>query len=93
MDVFNIKVAYHGDDITLTVAKSAHEFRIIYNGGIIGAIRQKETDWEWLPEDEITPGELPLLSEKQGFANEKLPLGLPDINHIVAAIENHLSGQ
>lgn len=92
METFNIEVPYAGEEVTLTVMRSDDKFRLVFNGGIIGALQQQETDWEWLEEEDILVGELPFLKDKMGLNDESLPFGLPDINHIAAAIENHLNG-
>jgi hypothetical protein len=92
MESFNIKVPYHGEEITFTISHHKNEFKLIYNGGVIGALGKAGDDWRWLKDEEISIADLPPLEYKKGINDEELKLGLPDINHVVGAIENHLSG-
>lgn len=93
MEPFNIKINHLEKEITLTISPEKDYYRIIYFGGIIGAIKKLGHDWELVPEDEIEAGDLPIYDFKQSYANDqpKLTLNLPEINQIAAAIEKETS--
>lgn len=62
MEVFNIKIGYGDNEITLTILPTAQKYyKVIYYGGILGAIRLKKdhSSWEQVPEEEIEAGDLP----------------------------------
>ena len=90
MEPFNIHINHKGKEITLTIKPEQDYFKIIYFGGIVGAIRKLGTDWELVEEQEMEPGDLPLYDYKMGYDedHEKLELNLPEINQIAGEIEN-----
>lgn len=89
MEPFNIRIQNNDQEVTLTVLPENNYFKLIYFGGIIGAIREFEDGWELLPEEEIEPGALPFYDYKNGIDEQpKLKLSLPKINQIAAEIEN-----
>jgi len=89
MEPFNIHINNNDEDVTLTVLPENNYFKLIYYGGIIGAIKELNGAWELLPEDKIEAGGLPFYDYKHGIAKEpKLQLSLPKINQIAAEIEN-----
>lgn len=63
MEVFNIKIGYGKNELTLTILPTKEGYyKVIYYGGILGAVRldnHNET-WEKVPDEEIEPGDLPL---------------------------------
>jgi len=62
MKVFNVKIGFGDNEVTLTILQTEEYYKIIYYGGILGAIRledDKET-WEKIPDEEIETGDLPL---------------------------------
>ncbi|RZL46805.1 MAG: hypothetical protein EOP00_13845 [Pedobacter sp.] len=90
MEPFNIKISHHNNEVTLTILPEKDYFKIIYFGGIVGAIKPVGHEWVLVEEEEIEPGDLPLYEYKHGYADErpKLELNLPEINRIAAEIEN-----
>ncbi|SFH02064.1 hypothetical protein [Pedobacter insulae] len=89
MEPFNIRIQQNDKDVTLTVLPEGNYFKLIYFGGIIGAIRESNGAWELLPEEEIEPGGLPFYDYKKGLIDQpELTLNLPKINQIAAEIEN-----
>ncbi|MCZ4243550.1 hypothetical protein O0955_05975 [Pedobacter sp. HCMS5-2] len=67
-------------------------YKIIYFGGIIGAIRNLGNDWELVPEEDILPGDLPPFDYQHGRQDwPELHLNTLEINQIAGEIENHLS--
>lgn len=63
MKVFNVKIGFGENELTLTIlpTKQGH-YKVIYFGGILGAIKQdtNHETWEIVPEEEIEPGDLPM---------------------------------
>jgi hypothetical protein len=63
MEMFNIKVGFGEQEVTLTILPTTHNYYLVmYFGGIIGAVRM-DTDgefWEQVPDEEIIATDLPL---------------------------------
>lgn len=62
MEVFNIKIGYGKNELTLTILPTQQGYyKVIYYGGILGAVRLENDNetWEKVPEEEIEPGDLP----------------------------------
>jgi hypothetical protein len=62
MDPFNIKVGFGAKEVTLTILPAEEGYyKVIYYGGIIGAIRlENDTDgWQSIPSNEFDAGDLP----------------------------------
>ncbi|HEY0176380.1 MAG TPA: hypothetical protein VGC08_08375 [Pedobacter sp.] len=63
MEIFNIKIGFGENELTLTVMPTKEGwYKIIYFGGVLGAIRL-DTDnetWEKVPDEELEAGDLPL---------------------------------
>ena len=62
MEVFNIKIGYGKNELTLTILPTQEGYyKVIYYGGILGAVRLENDleTWEKVPEEEIIPGDLP----------------------------------
>lgn len=63
MKVFNVKIGFGKNELTLTVLPSLEGYyKIIYYGAILGAIRLENDNetWERVPDEEIEAGDLPL---------------------------------
>lgn len=89
MKPFNIHIQNNEQEVTLTILPEQDYYKIIYFGGIIGAIKEFDGGWELLPEEEIEAGSLPFYDFKHSITDEpKLKLTLPKINQIAAEIEN-----
>ena len=89
MEPFNIRIQNNEEAVTLTVLPEKNYFKIVYYGGIIGAIKEFDGGWELLAEEEIEVGDLPFYDYKHGVDDQpKLELNLPKINQIAAEIEN-----
>lgn len=62
MDVFNIKIGFGDNELTLTVLPNDEGlYKIIYYGGVLGAIRLEADNetWEKVPDEEVEAGDLP----------------------------------
>ncbi|WP_431292016.1 hypothetical protein [Pedobacter sp. P26] len=86
MTAFNIEIDHNDQVITLTIIPKADYFKIVYSGGILGAIKKQESDWILLKAEEIDPGE----RAHALTGNSHLSLGVAEINQISGAIENYL---
>ncbi|MGF1922714.1 MAG: hypothetical protein ACQUHE_00940 [Bacteroidia bacterium] len=92
MDPFNIQIEDEQELLTLTILPENDYFKIVYFGGVIGAVRKLDSEWLLLTEEEIEVAGLPLYDYKKGLGMEaKLELDLPKINQITAQIENFIS--
>jgi hypothetical protein len=62
MEVFNIKIGFGANEVTLTILPMDEGYyKVIYYGGILGAVRldNDHMTWEKVPDDEIEAGDLP----------------------------------
>ena len=93
MEPFNIKITHLGKEVTLTILPEEDYFKIIYYGAIVGALKNQGSEWEIIPEEDITAGDLPLFSHQQSYKEdvEPLTLNLIEVNQISLAIEKELS--
>jgi hypothetical protein len=90
MTPFNIEINHNDQAITLTIIPKDDYFKIVYLGGILGAIRKKQSDWFLLKAEEIEPDELAPFDYTLTENGHHLSLGVAEINQISGAIENHL---
>lgn len=67
---FNIKIGYGQREVTLTIFVREEYFEVIYFGGVMGAVRYLNGEWELLQAEEIELGELPLYTPD--FKKERL---------------------
>lgn len=61
MNVFNVKIGYGQNEITLTILPAEGLYKVIYYGGVLGAVRLEsdQETWEKVPDDELEAGDLP----------------------------------
>lgn len=63
MEVFNIKIGFGANEITLTILPAEEGYyKVIYYGGILGAVRldKDHSTWEKVPDEELEAGDLPV---------------------------------
>lgn len=63
MEAFNIKISVAGQELTLTILPKDNKlFKVIYYGGILGAIsfNEKTETWEKVEDEGLIAGDLPL---------------------------------
>jgi len=89
MNPFNIHIEHEQHPLTLTILPENHQYKIIYDGKIAGALRQLDNDWELLAMEEIDPEGLPIISAEE-LKLEKLNLDTPTLNQITGEIENYI---
>ena len=89
MEPFNIRIPHKDEELTLTILPEKDYFKVVYFGGIVGAMKEVDGAWVLLPEEEIDPGDLPFYDYKMSVDDQpKLELSLPKVNQIAAEIEN-----
>ncbi|TCD00721.1 hypothetical protein EZ449_19665 [Pedobacter frigidisoli] len=89
MTAFNIRFEHAGNTVTLTIIPKDDYYLIVYFGGILGAIRNRDTDWVILKKEDINHGELSYYDHTTESAATKITLGTAEINQIAGEIENH----
>lgn len=57
---FNIRFGYGQNEVTLTILPKEDHYKVIYFGGILGAVACLDGDWYLLGSEDIEPGDLPL---------------------------------
>ncbi len=92
MEAFNIRIGYGENEVTLTILPTSDGYyKVIYYGGILGAVRQEDDmeSWEEVPDDEIIAGDLPLY--KHDLTADRLDVVLDEITvkRIGEEIMNH----
>jgi hypothetical protein len=90
MTAFNIEIEHNDQRITLAIIPKDDYFKIIYFGGILGAIRKQGSDWILLEAAEIEHEELLPFDYKLNEGSDHISLGVAEVNQISGAIENHL---
>ncbi|RDC56149.1 hypothetical protein DU508_11050 [Pedobacter chinensis] len=90
MTSFNVHIDHNGDNLTLTIIPKEDYFKIVYFGGILGALRKQGTDWILMEESEIDPGELAPFDYKLTPDGVHISLDSHEINQISEQIEHYL---
>ncbi len=88
MKTFNIHLKSR-DGLTLTIVLADQQYKIIYDGGIIGALTFKDNTHQFVQADEVVPGQLPLFEYKKtndSKGSEPLSLRQRDIDEIADQI-------
>lgn len=58
-EAFNIKIGYGNKEVTLTILEEEDYYKVIYFGGIMGAVRASDGDWDLVDPEEVEAGDLP----------------------------------
>lgn len=91
MKVFNIKIGFGDNELTLTILPAEEYYKVIYYGGILGAVRLESDNetWEKVPDEEVEPGDLPLY--KHDLTADRLDVVLDEhtIQRIGEEIRTH----
>lgn len=93
MEPFNIKIGYGEKEVTLTILPiEAGYYKVIYFGGILGAVYYDEQSdcWQPVPPDDIEAGDLPLY--QHDLKADRLEIVLNDgcIQEIGSEIETRI---
>lgn len=77
-EAFNIKVGYGEKEVTLTILPHPEDYyKVIYFGGIMGAVCRVDGEWDLITATEIEAGDLPLYVPD--LKGERLELVLDDL--------------
>ncbi len=77
MDAFNIRLHYGSNEVTLTILPSEEGiYKIIYYGGILGAVRKHQQEWDLVTEDALEAGDLP--PYERSAANDRVEIDLTE---------------
>jgi len=58
-EAFNIKIGYGNREVTLTILEDENYYKVIYFGGIMGAIHALDGDWDLINPEKVEAGDLP----------------------------------
>lgn len=81
-EAFNIKIGYGNREVTLTILEEESYYKVIYFGGIMGAVYFLDGDWDLVDPEEVEAGDLPEYSPD--LKGERLEIVLDE--HTVDAI-------
>ncbi|MEJ7558171.1 MAG: hypothetical protein WKF66_07665 [Pedobacter sp.] len=60
MEPFNIKIGYGDNNVTLTILPTSdQQYKVIYFGAILGAVKYEADCWDLVSEEELQAGDLP----------------------------------
>lgn len=93
MEPFNIKIWLTEQPITLTVLPTSDYYKIIYFGGILGAITFKNKQWKLVPPEEVEAGDLPPYHNNTDEIRKEIVLNEQNIQKIGEEIEKSHSNQ
>ena len=92
MDAFNIKIETEEKEITLTILPKDDEYRIIYFGGIIGALTINGENYTFIDPEDLEAGDLPLYEYKKGeITEDEFRLNNSRIHQIFEKIREFIS--
>lgn len=91
MEVFNIKIGFGDNELTLTILPAEEYYKVIYYGGILGAVRLESDNetWEKVPDEEVEPGDLPLYKHDLTADRLDVVLDEPTVQRIGEEIRSH----
>jgi hypothetical protein len=90
----NIKIQYQAKEVTLTViAEDGALYRLLYYGGILGAVERSNNIWILSDPSKVPSGDLP--QYRKAHQNNRVELALDNevANQIGRKIEDHLLRQ
>lgn len=74
---FNIKITYGSNEVAVTILPTDEGYyKVVYYGGIIGAVCFDGKDWDLVPSEKIIAGDLPLYTP--GPLGERIEIELTD---------------
>lgn len=92
MEPFNIRINEQGEEVTLTILPyRSNAFKVIYYGGILGAVKKNRGHWEIIAPDEVPAGELPLFEPHRQHEEIELELSGALAISVGKAIDAHLA--
>jgi len=94
MEPFNIRLKCNSDEITLTILPGKPNiYKVIYYGGVLGAIRFDHDEWTLIPRDQLEAGNLPFY--EQGKEGEHIEIDLTEyiVEQIGKEIEEYMEAR
>ncbi len=83
MESFNIKISYGTNEVTLTILPTDNDYyKVIYYGGVLGAVCFDGNDWEAVAPENLEAGDLPFY--EPGRPGERIEIELTD--HVIDRI-------
>lgn len=87
MEPFNIKISEQGHPVVLTILPADEGYyKVIYYGGVLGAVKHNGSLWSAVPQDQLIAGDLPFYQSKP--EEERVELVLNE--ELVAAIGDQI---
>lgn len=86
---FNIKFGYGQKEVTLTILPHEDYYKVIYFGGIMGAVRYVDNDWDLIEADQLEGGDLPLYTPDLNGDRLEVVLDENSVDTIGQEIELH----
>jgi hypothetical protein len=88
-ETFNIKVGYGKKEVTLTILETEDYYKVIYFGGIMGAVRCIDGEWDLIGLEELPGGDLPQYSPDLNGDRLEIVLDELTVDAIGAEIESY----
>lgn len=92
-EAFNIKIGYGTREVTLTMLEHEDYYKVIYFGGIMGAVQQTDGDWVLMNPEHIEAGDLPQYAPDLKVERLEIVLDEPTVNAIGREIEQYHSDE
>lgn len=92
-EAFNIKIGFGSKEVTLTILHHKDYFKVIYFGGIMGAVKQVAGDWELMDPEEVDAGDLPRYTPDLKGERLEIVLDEDQVDTIGAEIEHYYSDE
>lgn len=94
MKPFNVNISIKQNEVVLTILPIAdNEYKVIYYGGILGAIRYEISlkEWQKIPDEDVVISDLP--PYQYGLKEDRIEFTLDEqnVNSIGQQIEMHLA--
>jgi len=93
MEPFNIKISIADSQITLTILPTSTYYKVIYYGGILGAVALVNNQWELVASENVEAGDLPPYHNNSDDGRKEIELNEKNIRLIGEEIEKSHSIQ
>ncbi len=88
---FNIKIGYGEKEVTLTILPvKENYYKVIYFGGVMGAVCFNGEDWDLIEKEEVEAGDLPLYEPELKGDRLEIVLDELTVDAISEEIELHI---
>lgn len=92
MEPFNICIATQPLPKTLTIhpEPESASYKVLYQGALLGALRQQKDCWAAVGQEKVEPGSFLLYNQKFGAERADIDLDYSTVSLIAAEIAEHL---